>query len=396
MASLQCKNGSWHVQFKYKGDRRTWVIGRVEEIEARAIKGKVEYLLMRLKQNLLSVPAECDIVEFLRWDGKPPLKDTSKPREDIPLSALWAEYLKTHSNGALEVGTILTRRLHMSHLMRLLGEGAAAESLGMREMQRYIDTRLGEGVTPQTIRLEVSTLKTVYNWGLRMGWVKSPLLIGRFVYPKTDEVLAWLTLEEYEKRVAAGADPCSLADAVYFTAPEVEVFLDHARGRAGNGWEYPACVFVAHTGARRSEMRRLRPEHVDMGAKVVTVHERKRIQGKRTTRTVPMSGRLVEAITPWLEGRKYCFGYGCLEMHPTTAWHGLIRMVAGTRWEAVTGWHTLRHSFISALASQGIDQRTIDALVGHQTEEQRRRYRHLCSATQRQAIDLVFGNKPSF
>ena len=41
------------------------------------------------------------------------------------------------------------------------------------------------------------------------------------------------------------------------------------------------------------------------------------------------------------------------------------------------GWHVFRHSFISALASKGVDQRIIDDIVGHQTEQQRRRYRHL-------------------
>src|SRR4029079_6560211 len=40
-------------------------------------------------------------------------------------------------------------------------------------------------------------------------------------------------------------------------------------------------------------------------------------------------------------------------------------------------YHILRHSFISALASEGVDQRVIDEVVGHQSEEQRKRYRHL-------------------
>ena len=34
MASLQKKNDSWHIQFLYRKQRRTWVIGPVEETEA--------------------------------------------------------------------------------------------------------------------------------------------------------------------------------------------------------------------------------------------------------------------------------------------------------------------------------------------------------------------------
>ena len=55
------------------------------------------------------------------------------------------------------------------------------------------------------------------------------------------------------------------------------------------------------------------------------------------------------------------------------------------------GWHCLRHSFISNLASQGIDQRIIDDFVGHTTEQMRRRYRHLFPDVKQAAIDAVFG-----
>ncbi len=48
------------------------------------------------------------------------------------------------------------------------------------------------------------------------------------------------------------------------------------------------------------------------------------------------------------------------------------------RRSVLKGWHVLRHSFISALANQGVGQRIIDELVGHSIEEQRRRYRSSC------------------
>jgi integrase len=54
------------------------------------------------------------------------------------------------------------------------------------------------------------------------------------------------------------------------------------------------------------------------------------------------------------------------------------------------GWHVLRHSFISACASKGIDQRIVDAWVGHATETQRVRYRHLYPGVQQTAIQHVF------
>jgi integrase len=69
----------------------------------------------------------------------------------------------------------------------------------------------------------------------------------------------------------------------------------------------------------------------------------------------------------------------------------LKRTLAGSRWEVLRGFHILRHSFISCLAAAGIDQRIIDELVGHQTDEQRRRYRHLVPDVKHKAIAEVFG-----
>ena len=66
------------------------------------------------------------------------------------------------------------------------------------------------------------------------------------------------------------------------------------------------------------------------------------------------------------------------------------RTLAGSKWQVLRGFHLFRHSFISACASRGIDQRLIDDWVGHQTEEQRKRYRHLFPSVQQTAIRSVF------
>jgi integrase len=67
------------------------------------------------------------------------------------------------------------------------------------------------------------------------------------------------------------------------------------------------------------------------------------------------------------------------------------RTLAGSKWEVLKGYHVLRHSFISCLAAEGVDQRIIDDFVGHSTEEQRRRYRHLVPDVKQSAVQKVFG-----
>ena len=67
------------------------------------------------------------------------------------------------------------------------------------------------------------------------------------------------------------------------------------------------------------------------------------------------------------------------------------RTLAGSKWAKIRGFHVFRHSFASNLAAAGVDQRIIDEWMGHQTEEMRKRYRHLLPESAATAIDLVFG-----
>jgi integrase len=67
------------------------------------------------------------------------------------------------------------------------------------------------------------------------------------------------------------------------------------------------------------------------------------------------------------------------------------RTLAGSKWAVVKGLHTLRHSVASCLAAAGVDQGLIDDMLGHVSEEMRRRYRHLTPAAKTQAVEAVFG-----
>ncbi len=55
------------------------------------------------------------------------------------------------------------------------------------------------------------------------------------------------------------------------------------------------------------------------------------------------------------------------------------------------GYHAFRHSFASNLAAAGIDARVICDLMGHQTEDMEKRYRHLFPEQRRAAVLSIFG-----
>src|SRR5262249_50313714 len=145
---------------------------------------------------------------------------------------------------------------------------------------------------------------------------------------------------------------------------------------------------------------------VDLTGGTVILREKKRVKGRRSTRTAPVTPKLAEVLREWLAVRPESPFLFC-QSPPVTrsktkregptavtkdeAQDHFQRTVADSKWQVLRGYHVLRHSFISALASQGVDQRVIDEVVGHQSEEQRKRYRHLYPGVMREAITRVFG-----
>src|SRR3712207_2154587 len=108
MASLQRKGEGWYCQFTYRRKRHTFAVGRVAEDEAQAVAAQVDYLLMRVRQGLLAVPAGVDIVAFVRHDGQPPQPEAAPPSAELSLAGLRDAYVETFSGGAIEANTLAT------------------------------------------------------------------------------------------------------------------------------------------------------------------------------------------------------------------------------------------------------------------------------------------------
>ena len=60
MASLQERNGSFRILFSHHGKLHTFTIGKVEPDEAENKVKQADYLLMRLKQRLITLPDGMD------------------------------------------------------------------------------------------------------------------------------------------------------------------------------------------------------------------------------------------------------------------------------------------------------------------------------------------------
>jgi integrase len=438
VATLQLRNDSYRVLFCAGGRRYTFTLGKVSPREAENTAAAVDQVLLRIEQRLLRVPDGADLVEFVKNGGQLP-EETDPAPEPITLRRFQEQYLETHRGGAMEKNSLATVAMHLNHFGRTLGERFPMQTLSMADLQRHVNTRArkkyrGHPLSPVTLRKEMASLRAAWNWAALTGLVTGPFPSKGLVYPKTDEKPPFMTWAEIERKAAGLAGPlqAELWDCLYLTHPELDQLLGVVKERAAHPWVYPLFCFAAHTGARRSEVLRVLVADVDFDAMTVMIREKKRSRRQRTTRRVPLTPFLAGVLKEWLKdhpGGPHLFchrgevgrskkrskttGHRSEKVRPSSlkgrlatvrrrelpppgtltkdeAHDHLKRTLAGTKWAVLRGYHVLRHSFISLCASGGVDQRLIDEWVGHQTEEQRKRYRHLLPSTQQDAIRSVF------
>ena len=401
MAWLEKRGGQFHLGIRLGSRKLKRSLQTIDPQEAQDLADRVERRLKLIDQGDLTLPPDADLLTFLLTDGK-----LARPVEisvGLTLGELCQRFLDALPQDSLEANTTYTIRIHLNHVKRSLGERFRVDTLSFADLQRYVDKRSretgrrGKSISAVTIRKELTSFSGVWTWANRMALVKIPFPNKGLRYAKTEEKPPFQTWGEIERQIQLGglsdAEQSELWEGLYLTAAEVEQVLDYVEKNANVLALYPMLVLAAHTGARRSEILRCEVSDFDLTAKTVRLRELKRAKGKRTMRAVPLSGRLQRVMQLWLSQVKGRFAFSA-DGRPLTvdeASHHFKQTLSASRWDKIRGWHVFRHSFISNCASQGIDQRMIDAWTGHQTEEMRKRYRHLFPTVQRAALQSVFG-----
>jgi len=405
-------SGNFHLCFRFGGRRFKRSLHTKHQRKADAAASHVEENLRLVGEGRLDLPDNVDVPTFLLSDGK--LAEKPKVASNIKLGLLFDEYQARTPEGALEASSIQTFRTHMGHVARILGAGTLLRSIRTSDLQRYVTTRSKEKgrrdtVSPVTIRKELATFASLWNWARTQELTAGEFPRKGIVFGKHEDKPPFQTWNQIERQIkrdglnAFQAEP--LWESLYLSTDEIAKLLEHIHENSGYPFLHPMCVLAAYTGARRSELCRARVADFDFDGAMVVIRERKRSRYKRTTRVVPLTSVAREVLVSWV-GEKEPSVIMFPEDHrvernrssklepgavsPNEASERLNHVLAKSKWEPIPGWHVFRHSFISNCASQGVDQRFIDSWVGHQTDEQRNRYRHLFPDSQQQAIDSVF------
>jgi integrase len=415
MAWLQQRGKKFRICFRHDGELYRLALGTANQKEAEACRARLEDTLNRLERGWLKVPSDIDLPVFLLSGGEVAnRRSPSATPKPTTLGGLRDGYLKAQAT-SLESDSLRTLRTHLNHIVRTLGEESKAMNLTLADLQRHVERRRakkgrrGKPITGYTIRKEVASFAAVWKWAVHSGLVSGEFPNTGVEYPKRLEKPAFQTRAEIERQIERGsfskAEVSEFWEGLFLTLPETAEVLAHVKAEARHGFIYPMACFAAHTAARRSEILRSRVADFDLELEVVTVREKKAVQGVQSTRRVALSPFLVQVMREWLTQHPGCPDTFC---HVGTVWKSrakrtgptpisrdeahdhLRRTLEGGKWSVVRGWHVFRHSFISNCAARGVDQRLIDAWVGHTTEEMRRRYRHLLPDQSALAIRTVF------
>ena len=191
----------------------------------------------------------------------------------MTIKRAWKVFQDTLPNDALEASTLSGMQTHVDHLSRLIGP-VTLNQIDKPTLQRYIDDRskeagrYGRTVSVQTIKKELRTFSTIWNWMIEEKLVSHAFPSKKLRYPRSHEKPPFQTWKQIESRVARGGltefQIKELWDSLFLDVAQVEEALKYAKENARQNVIYPMLCFAAYTGARRSEVLRSELDDLDL------------------------------------------------------------------------------------------------------------------------------------
>lgn len=155
-------------------------------------------------------------------------------------------------------------------------------------------------------------------------------------------------------------------ERVYFSVEEIRTILEQARDWKRENYDleyfYPYLYSLAHTGARRSELIKLKWEQVNFELNVLTFRgtkvgdDRSVIMSKTLRELIENLPRRGEYVFCSKAGEKLCSSMVCRHLECFREDHPMDR---------VWGYHALRHSFAYNYLKKGGEMYQLQAILGH-------------------------------
>jgi len=191
MASLQIDpSGNYHIKFRFAGKQYRRSLHTKMRRTAESSACHVAENIRLIEAGRLELPDDADIPTFLLTDGK--LSHRSQPESTLNIANLFSRYEASIPVDALEQSSLKTAKIHMRHFERLLGGKKTLRSIATADLQAYVTTRSGEPghrgtISAATIRKEIATLGSLWNWAIAQGEISKSYPRKGLVFPKRTE-----------------------------------------------------------------------------------------------------------------------------------------------------------------------------------------------------------------
>lgn len=259
--------------------------------------------------------------------------------------ALEAWELKGYSAG--------TRRVYASHASQMLREiDRPPGSITVRQLRRHLlDAKRARGLARATVYSKVNAIRAFFEALEEYGEIR-------------ENPARELDLPKRHRKLP-----------VYLERGEVEALLE-----ASEGDERDHCLieFLYGTGVRLSEAVNTRVADLDLSGNVSMVRDGKGGKDRMVVMPEHLSRDIARYLAHRAETSPYLFpgiGRGHLSNRRAENIVSGLAMRAGIE-KRVTP-HTLRHTFATHLLEAGVDIRTIQVLLGHESLETTQIYTHV-------------------
>ncbi len=408
MASLHKdkRTNHWIVMFRFAGKQFRKSTEILNKTEAISTKYRIEETLRLLRQGRIEIPVDADPGVWIYSAGKIKQKQSSRDSQDKTLNSICQSYLKDQVSKADK--TRNCEEIHIRHLKRFYKDSILFPSITLEQLQKYVHHRRqmkyrDVHISGKTIRKELVTFRQIWDWARERKLVNNecPLYDHRHKWivkiPKDEEKEKFQTWNQITKRIQRGGlkdeQLKRLWESLFLDEDQTVELLKHVKKVARHPFIYPMFVFVAYTGARRSELCRSLIDDFDFTEAQIRIRERKRRKDmKETSRFVPMHSKVKEVMLNWFAehpGGQHTLVHPDSNLNRTNssglagldveeAYRHFKQTLKDTKWDVVRGFHVLRHSFGSNLARSGeVSRDEIAEWMGHTTDEMKSHYQHL-------------------
>jgi integrase len=387
------KNG-YRLHFSYDGKQyRRFLIK--DKAQAYVLQNNINMRMLQFRTGLIAPPSGVSLPDFIFANAiHSPTREASFVPHITCLSQLITEYESISRPPRKSAGTCRTEKFHLNHLKKFLQHfkygDPPLESINVGLFDYYKAFRYAQGIRTDTLKKEHSTFQVMFQMAVDHGYVKSNVVKD----VKRDEsqipTHRFRTNAEVEELLRSGQyTPKEIQEIKrfrYLTEAEIKELIALAEGK----WLHPILIVFAYTGVRRGELAELEWGDVDFAHDRLTVHSKKQSRKRQVVaRSIEMQAGLVQTLKAQKEitgTNRWVFpGTDGQKIKEECLRQSFHRLVQNTKFEGL-GFHVFRHSLASNLAAKGVDQRLIDDILGHQTQEMRQRYQHLFPPLKRIAM----------